>query len=240
MSVRTRRRRKGFGMRYLICALAILAIASSVAANDYFPMCPGSVWEYLGSETEEPYTTTCIGTEDFWGVECAAFSHSGPGDEGLVNYFFTGDEGHAVLRGFFRSYENWGMLYDPGIDIMSEDPYLGQQWCSTADWYDLPDYGYFGTYDYCLEIVEETDLVLPAGVISAFGVGYLPPPALASSFDVFGRAHPSVLSNAAYWYAYEVGTVQFLTADLYQIADYSLPPSGTEVASWSRIKTLYR
>jgi hypothetical protein len=203
-------------------------------------MCPGSVWQYLGLETTEPYTTTCTGTEDFWGVECAVFANSGPGDDGLSQYYYIGANGNAVLRGFFREYENWGALYDPGLEIMSDSPYLGQQWCSTADWYDLPDYGYMGTYEYCLEVQEEVDLVLPAGTIHALGIGFIMPPTLRPGYDLFGRERSSTLSDAARWYSYEIGEVQFLTADLYQIAGYSLPPSATEVASWSGIKALYR
>lgn len=227
-------------MRYIAIGLAFLTISSAAAANDYFPMCTGSVWEYVGFETEELYTTTCTGTEVVWGIECSVFANSGPGDDGLVQYYYIGEGGHAVLRGFFRHIENWGAVYDPGIAMMSPDPYLGQQWCSTCDVYDLPDGGYMGTYQFCFEVQEEVDLTLPAGMVHAFGIGYVAPPTLVPGYDIFGRATSPNLSNAGRWYSELIGEVQFLTADLYQLAGSSLPPSATDVASWGSIKALYR
>jgi len=227
-------------MRYLMIGLAILTFASGVAANDYFPMCPGSVWEYTGLETAEPYVTTCTGVEDFWGVECSVFARSGPGDEGLLNYYFVGEDGGIFLRGWFRQLSDWGYLHEPGIEILSANPALGQQWCDTVDMYSLPGHTYSTTFEICFSVLEETDLSLPAGTFHAFGIGEIMPPMLIPGYDLFGRERSSSLSDASRWYSDQVGLVQFLSADMYQIAGYSLPPSATEVASWGRIKTLYR
>jgi hypothetical protein len=96
------------------------------------------------------------------------------------------------------------------------------------------------TFQICFSVLEETDLSLPAGRFHAFGVGQIMPPTLSPGYDLFGRERSSLLSDVTNWYSYEVGLVQFISTDTYQIAGYSLPPSATEVASWSRIKTLYR
>ncbi|MFC1799587.1 hypothetical protein ACFL2Z_01585 [Candidatus Eisenbacteria bacterium] len=227
-------------MRWVTLALLVLTAASPLAANDYFPMCPGSVWEYTGLETAGPYVTTCTGAEDFWGVECSVFAHSGTGDEGLLNYFFVGEGGGIFLRGAFRQLDDWGFIYEPGIEMLSANPALGQQWCDTVDLYSLPGHTYSTTFEICFSVLEEADLNLPGGTLHACGVGQVMPPMLIPGYDLFGRERSSSLSDASMWYADQVGLVQFLSLDMYQIAGYSLPPSATEVASWGRIKALYR
>jgi hypothetical protein len=218
----------------------VLAITAAASANDYFPMCTGSMWEYDSLDGKASYTKTCTGTDNFWGVECAVFENSGPGDEGLSQYYYTDDDDAVLLRGFFREIEGWGILYVPGIQMMSADPYVGQEWCTTAEAYDLPDYGYMGTNQFCLAVHEEVDLSLPAGMCRAFGVGPNVPPPLREGFDWLGHSRSSALGDSDRWYSRSIGVVQFITMHTYRLAGFSLPPSAVEVASWGRIKALYR
>ena len=117
-------------MRALTAIVLMVAVSSPAGAEDYFPICAGSVWEYISLDTGVDYVTECVGTEVVWGIECAVLENSGPGDEGLLQYWYKNEEGAAVIRGWFRTIGGYGRLFEPGIQMMSAAPFLGEQWCS--------------------------------------------------------------------------------------------------------------
>ncbi|MCK4547382.1 MAG: hypothetical protein KAW17_08060 [Candidatus Eisenbacteria sp.] len=218
----------------------VLSVNHATEAHEFFPMCAGSVWEYVGDETSTPYVRECVGWEDIWGIECAVMEYRTDPDGGLRNYWYEAADGALVLRGAYRSEEQFGFIYEPGIWIISAAPFLGEKLCFSVDIYNLPDSTYCDSFSFCHQIVEEGFVNVPAGKFYAYAVGGVFPDLDRGDYDLLGRKIDASQRQASMWFTADVGEVQFIASELYQLVSYSLPPSSLEVTSWSRLRALYR
>ncbi len=228
-------------MRLLGLALMfVLGMSHATLANDFFPMCPGSVWEYADDETSAPYVKECVGWEDIWGVRCGVIEYLKGPDAGLRNFWYDAADGVLMLRGFFRPQDGFGFLYEPGIPMISASPFLGEEFCVSVDAFHLPDSTYSDSWSFCQGIVEEGFLDLPAGTFYAYGLGGRDEGLGRGDYDLLGRRIRSPQrGNAWIWFTEHVGEVRSTSIGSYSLADYSLPPSSLDVTSWGRVKALY-
>jgi hypothetical protein len=223
----------GFGL------ILLVALSPAVEANDLFPTCPGSVWQYVGDETGMPYVRECVGFEDVGGIRCAVMEYASDPDQGLRNFWYDSEDGVLLLRGAYRSEEQFGVIYDPGIPIISASPDLGEKLCFSVDVYALPDTTYSESWSFCHEVVDAEYVGVPAGTFFAYGVAPSFPTLAHGEYDLLGRRIGPKGPPAPMWFSAGVGEVQFSASEFYRLAAYSLPPSSLEPTTWSRLKALY-
>ncbi|MFC1573039.1 hypothetical protein ACFL6M_05515 [Candidatus Eisenbacteria bacterium] len=226
-------------MRLLTLVLFVVTVSAPAGAEDFFPTHVGSIWEYIGLDSGDPYVTECVATETVWGIECGVFTNDGPGDEGLVQYWYKDANGDVRIRAWFRTIGDYGSLFDPGIKMMSGAPFVGEEWCTTVDAYHLPDTSFVGSFASCHVIESEGPLDLPAGTFYAYGVGEPEPLMLIEEHDTLGRDLSSPLREITRWYSEAVGEVKYVTADTYELTGYSIPPTPVGGRTWGEIKALF-
>ena len=229
----------------------LLAGPAQTAAGDWYPLDPGDAWEYIDGYGTHHFEII-NGTRQLLGRTVTVRSYIGGIDDSLENYWLTGGDGTILLGGFNNRQVSLALAYDPPVAMLVPPPTLGQTWSTHTVAYNLADMSVYNEFDYPLSVDEEVDLTLPAGTYHAFGIGAPPPAAGRAATVVLPSGHrlsldgrsalsaPGAAStNATDWYAQGVGDVQYLAYSLNQPVNFSIP-TPIAVASWGKLKRLYR
>jgi hypothetical protein len=227
----------------LAAAVALLALPLPLAADEYLPLNVGNFWEYE-STAGDPETQLVTGTTELWGTEVYTIEFvESSVDEGLVNFWTSGEDGDADLWGFFRSDVGWGILYNPPLRMVDAPLWLDKWWSNEFDTYSLPDTTYLSTDLLWVGVTEEGPLTVPAGTFPTFGISPDEgegPGIPNESYTVLGqRVAPDAARYAFQWYSDGVGIVQYGSSGLFQLTSYFVS-TPVERESWGRIKGLFR
>lgn len=220
--------------------MAAVVLPRPCAAEDYLPLQIGNRWEYTSPEGDE--TTEVTRTIELWGEEVYVIEYpQSVHNLSLENYWTTSGEGDVFIWGFWIEDEGWGVLYSPPIPIVDAPLYLDKMWSHTFDTYLLPDTTYAGQNEIGLRVYWEGVLSVPAGDFFSYGIGqYIP----VGGELLGGRSVSGALladqqrDEPTSWYSDGVGRIQYLTTDVYQLANFDQPVAVAET-SWGAVKALY-
>lgn len=173
-------------------------------------------------------------------------------NNGLRNFWTNESDGDVLLWGF-RESDGSGFLYDPPIRMVDAPLSLGRSWTSATTVSSDPDTIPHSDVTFLFEVYEAGVLDVPAGSFYAYGVGYTQAgyirtaeiPATRGVFDILGRvpgssrANRTVASNATDWWSENIGELQYLSTDTYQLSSFDAP-TPARVVSWGGIKSRFR
>ena len=232
----------------LALALVLGSLTATLArAATWMPLVQGGHWEYRSPGGPE-HTEIIDGTVELFGRTLSKKRQIDGPDAGLVNFWQVAPDGSVLLGGFDNTSAGFSLAYDPPIVMLAAPPAAGATWTSHATVYELPSLTEYATLDIVWEVVENVELVVPAGTYQAFGVGQVQPLtglALSShrTLTLDGRvvtdqAKAGVVTPTQ-WYTEDLGVVQYLLNDLQQLVAYgtSVPAASS---TWGRVKRLYR
>jgi hypothetical protein len=223
-------------------ALTMVLVASPVLADPgYLPLGVGNTWSYEGSG-DEAETMTVIGTAEVLGETVYVIDYSASSqNEPLENYWTSGPDGEVLLWGFFRDEDGgWGMAYSPPILWVDAPTFAGAVWACTTQIYSLPSETPDTVAVFEYTVTWEGILSPPAGSFEAIAVGFVTPWQRGVAFRGYsadgraltGRTEPDR------WYSDGVGLIQYDATELYELVSYGTSP--VELATWTRVKLLYR
>ena len=223
-----------------LLAIFLLLGASPLYADEYLPLEIGNYWSYLSEgslvETRVVSEQVTMFDQDVFAIDYTESPHN----QGLRNFWTSGDDGDVFLHGFENGL---GLYYDPPITIVDAPLYLGKTWTSTVDVYTLPDTAYYSTWDIKFSVLEEGLYQVGAGSFPGFGLGN-PEPTSGSrqlkgySFD--GQILGASKSEADHWYSNGIGEIQYDTDELYYLESHSGGTTPTASLAWDGVKALFR
>lgn len=229
--------------QWLAC-LFWLALPVAASAQDYLPLGPGSYWHYAG-DAGDAFTRTVTSTLEMAGetVSVVAVSGYAP-DEGLEQYFTSEADGDVLLWGFYRSLEDWGLLYVPPLLLVDAPLSVGQRWSVVAEIFEIPGNQSAGAWIGERVVQSEGLETVPAGEFFARAIawdlrGEAARALIAHGCDPSGRrlAPGRELSPPEYW-TLGVGILREETTQIWRLTDFDGPtPAATP--SWSALKALY-
>lgn len=230
-------------MKTIIVCILTLILVGPAAGDDYQPLATGNFWSYFVDDgsvemrvVDEQVTIFDTPTYPIVYTESSQ-------NEGLINYWTSEEDGGVLLWGFWR--QTWGMVYDPPIREVDAPLYVGKTWTNMVDIYALPDTSFHQTLEFSYSALEDPELNVPAGLFPTFGIGEPEPdPAaplfLDGSYTLSGELRTSQTRGANRWYSLNVGVVQELLGNLYELRTYTDHPVAVESSSWGAVKALYR
>ena len=228
-------------MKPVIAVLLLIGFAVPAAAEEYLPLETGNFWSYVAEGGYQEMRVVGTQVPVFQGNPYPIEYTISPSNQGLVNFWTSGDDGDVLLWGFFRS--SWGYLYDPPIRMVDAPLAVGKSWSTTVDVYALPDTVFFQTREFTFMVHEAPDLEVPAGVFPTFGIGSPDPgknSILGGGYTLWGETRSNKAATVDSWYSLGVGIVQDNLDHLFQLETYTDHPVGIEVTSWGAVKALYR
>ena len=218
-----------------------LGSTPALADPAYLPLGIGNTWSYEGSG-DEAETMTVVGTAEVLGETVSVIDYSESSqNEPLENYWSCGSDGDVLLWGFFRDeVGGWGVAYDPPIRWVEVPAAVGTTWACTTQIYSLPDEipGDVAVFEFT--VTWEGILSLPAGSFQVIAIGFADPwlrGVAVAGYSTDGRALAG-RSEPDRWLSDGVGLVQYDATELYQLVSYGTSP--VELATWTRVKLLYR
>ena len=230
----------------LLLGLAVLAPRPAVA-DPWQPLEFGRSWEYRGVGGAHQIETIA-GMHVLRGRTVTAKHYSEGADAGLENYWQLGPDGTVLLCGFDNPTLALALAYEPPIAYLPGPPALGASRTTNVTAYNVADGSVFATFTLTFTVLEEVDLILPAGRFHALGTGqvqvaFRPFQSGGRTFALDGCAlastPPAVSSTPSDWYADGFGVVQYQTNDLYQLVSIA-QPTPVAHSTWSAIKRLYQ
>lgn len=224
--------------------LFCLALPVAASAQDYLPLGPGSFWHYAG-DAGDAFTRTVTGTLEMAGetVSVVAVSGYAP-DEGLEQYWTSQAGGDVLFWGFYRSLEDWGLLYVPPLLLVDAPLSVGQRWSAVAEVFEIPGNQPAGAWVGERVVLSAGLETVPAGEFFAYALAWDFPlgepraPSLRGR-DLYGRHRVAgrELSVPEYW-SQGVGIVREETTQIWRLTDFD-GPTPAAAASWSALKALY-
>ena len=219
----------------------VLAASPALADPAYLPLGIGNTWSYEGSG-DESETMTVIGTAEVLGEAVYVIDYSASSqNEPLENYWTCGPDGDVLLWGFFRDEAGgWGLAYDPPIRWVEVPAFVGATWVCTTQIYSLPGEIPEDVAVFEYTVTWEGVLSPPAGSFQAIAIGFVNPwrrDLAVPGYSADGRAL-SGRTEPDRWLSDGVGLVQYDATELYELVSYGTTP--VELATWTRVKLLYR
>ncbi len=217
-----------------------VAIAASVAAQDYFPLAEGWTWMYASTDGSSTDLVTISGMAPVIGGT-AVVRHeviSGEDAQEFYNFWTRDGEGRTLLHGAFNP-SGFLAYYDPPIVWYGVPPlFVGDEWCTEFLMYaSLGDPSPDGPYVYCKTVSAAQTISVPAGVFSAIGTEDLPPP--RAGYNVLGARVSGNLRTPTAWAADGVGEVRFsMGAREYELLGYTGPVNAV-TTTWGDVKALF-
>lgn len=236
--------------RTLLCAgiIALFALGAPrpAAADPWQPLDIGLRWEYrgIGGGHQVEHIS---GLRSVRGRTVAVKAYDEGADAGLENFWQLGADGTVYLCGFNAPSGPLALAYEPPIAYLPGPPALGVSRTTDVTVYNLADGSLYSAFSIRCLVLEELDLVLPAGVFHALGTGQdmSAPRAIAAgghTFSLDGRSIGDLPAGLAPsptdWYTDGVGVVQYQGSDLFQLLSFGLPTPAAH-SSWTAIKRLY-
>ena len=116
---------------------------------------------------------------------------------------------------------------------------VGKTWTVQTNIYELPDTTFLAPSTLVFTVYEDTALALPAGVLQAFGIGYVWDSPMSTSLS--GTVSPTQGgAEARDWYSDGTGRVQYSSgSQLFQLTGVDVPTSASNT-SWGAIKGLFK
>jgi len=225
----------------LVVLAVVLSASPTLADPVYLPLGIGNTWSYEGSG-DESETMTVVGTAEVLGEVVYVIDYSASSqNEPLENYWTLGPDGDVLLWGFFRDEDGgWGLAYDPPIRWVEVPAFVGATWACTTQIYSLPGEIPEDVVVFEFTVTWEGMLSPPAGSFQAVAIGFADPSQrgrTAPGYSVDGRALTG-RAEPNRWLSDAVGLVQYDATELYELVSYGTTP--VEVATWTRVKMLYR
>ncbi|MCK4512471.1 hypothetical protein KAW64_12070 [bacterium] len=243
-------------------AVPLVIVASLFAhapglATVYHPLDIGTEWHYA-DELDQTHSRAMTGTREVLGVDTVVRHEEIWQGETLVdvfeNYWTEDAEGDLYLHGAANLMSRWPLAYVPPVLMVDAPLQEGKSWVTeNIQRYELDGTPWGDPFNYDLRVYSEGDISVPAGTFYAYAVGDTAVYADAREvsgqiLDVFGcRVTGSALAGSGNrddifveWYSENVGVVRH---GLYSPPEHnmeliSLTP--VEVASWGRVKALFR
>ena len=229
---------------YWLACLLYLAAPGAATAQIYLPLGPGCYWQYTG-DVGDAFARTVTATIEMAGEAVSVLSHSGYGpDEGLDQYYTANANGDVLFWGFYREFDDWGLLYVPPLPLVQGPLATGQRWSVVAEIFSIPDNLPAGDLVAERVVLSEGLETVPAGEYYAYAIGWELPGglvrALASrSCDPTGRhLTPGRDFPAAEYWSAGLGIVREETTQIWRLTDFD-GPTVIAAGSWGGIKALY-
>ncbi|MBD3221068.1 hypothetical protein GF314_07465 [bacterium] len=215
----------------ILVLAAVTILAQPAATQNYFPLETDLTWTYTDGGTGE-LVSTSLGPADLGGLTVFELRHveTGSNAQEYHNYWTRDDGGDTWLHGAWNA-DGFAAIYDPPILYIDTPLALGNTWTT--------EFGWNGSlYEVTYQVLEEGETTVPLGVLYAYGIGAVEPPALREdrTHDVMGRRLDSGSREASRWYTEDIGEIR--GSDGYELVTYS-GSTATETASWSGIKALF-
>ncbi len=226
-----------FVMGLMVCMFG----ATPLLAGDYLPLELGNWWNYL-NENGDFENKVVDDLETILERETAVILYTeSPDNQGLKNFWSSGDQGEVYLHGFSRGF---GMVYDPPVKFFDPNVAVGESWTEVFDLYDYVSGDFIVSTSLTFVIYETGIYEVGAGSFPAIGVGYLEDPALRTAlkdFDLKGEIRTDGLRGAESWFSEGVGEIISAFPDYtFELDSYFGGTVPTTTDSFDGIKALFR